>query len=364
MKRILIVVGTRPNFVKVTQFKKVGFEYPDIDIMLAHTGQHYERNLSEVFFRQFDLVPDYFLNVAPGTPASQIAGTMVAVEQLINEYRPDLVLVPGDVNSTVATALAANKCGVALGHIESGLRSFDRTMPEEHNRVVTDALADMLFVTEASGRENLLREGRDDSDIHFVGNTMIDTLVATDEQIRQSQVLDELGIKHNDFVLATFHRPSNVDSISGQEQLVRLLTEVCSDFQVVFPVHPRTRKNLGESGLWRDLERLRGLILTEPLDYFCFQKLILHCSAVITDSGGIQEETTFRGVPCFTLRENTERPVTVQKGTNQLTSWDPALIRKRLRDLPSTERAVSNIDLWDGQATHRILEVIERGFSS
>src|SRR5690606_38119088 len=207
------------------------------------------------------------------------------------------------VNSTVATALTANKCGVPLGHIESGLRSFDRTMPEKHNRIVTDALADILFVTEESGRENLLREGRDEANIHFVGNTMIDTLVAFDEQIRQSPILEELGVQRKSFVLATLHRPSNVDSAKGQEKLVNLLMELSSEFQVVFPVHPRTRKNLEQSGLLGELESLNNLILTEPMDYFSFQNLILDCLAVVTDSGGIQEETTFRSTPCFTLRE-------------------------------------------------------------
>lgn len=355
--KIYILIGTRPNFIKVTQFKKVAKEsFPEIEIKIIHTGQHYDKNMAEIFFSQFGLQPDYFLNVGQGSPIQQIANIQIKLSELIESIgKPDLLIVPGDVNSTMAGAVTANKMEIPLAHLEAGLRSFDREMPEEHNRLLTDELSDFLFVTEPSGLENLKKEGKSGEAI-YVGNTMIDTLVAFESDIDQSSVLEDLGIEIGKYIVVTVHRPSNVDTKEKLVQLIDVFKEVSKDHQIVFPVHPRTKNNIEKFGLTREFDSL-GLINPGPLGYFEFQKLTKNCAFVLTDSGGIQEETTFRKVPCITIRENTERPVTTDIGTNTLASLDKAVLLELISKIKSGDYKTGKIpDKWDGNATYRILE--------
>ena len=362
MKRVLIVVGTRPNFIKVTRFKKVAAERGTIDVRIVHTGQHYSANMADVFFEQFGLVPDLFLNIGAGSANSQMAAIMTGLEPVITAEKPDLVLVVGDVNSTFAAALTANKMAVRIGHLESGLRSFDRSMPEEHNRILTDQLTDHFFITEQSGVDNLRKEGRPEAALHFVGNTMIDTLVAFEPQVQASPVLQQLGLGDGGHVLMTIHRPATVDVPERLSELLDLIADVCaSGRKVVFPIHPRTVKNIEAFGLKAKVDAIQGLVLTEPLDYFAFQKLVATCAFILTDSGGIQEESTFRRVPCLTLRPNTERPSTVTIGSNELVPLDMAAVRAAIARIENGSFKKGEVPpLWDGHATERIVEVLER----
>ena len=294
-KNILIVVGTRPNYIKVTQFKKVADTLfsGQFDIKIVHTGQHFDTSMADVFFKQLDIWPDFFLNISQASANTQMGEIMIRLEALIDaQFKPDIILVPGDVNSTLAAALVANKLGISLGHLESGLRSFDRTMPEEINRILVDEITDHYFVTEQSGVNNLLNEGRPSDAIHFVGNTMIDTLVHFESAIASQPIFGGLNISEDHFILMTIHRPATVDNISGLQDLLSLLKIVTKDKFVVFPMHPRTRKNIEKFGLKDDFQNLDKLLLLQPLDYVGFQHLIHHCKMVLTDSGGIQEETT------------------------------------------------------------------------
>jgi UDP-N-acetylglucosamine 2-epimerase (non-hydrolysing) len=281
---------------------------------------------------------------------------------VIAAEKPDLVLVVGDVNSTFAAALTANKMGVRIGHLESGLRSFDRSMPEEHNRILTDQLTDHFFITEQSGLDNLRKEGRPEAALHFVGNTMIDTLVAFEPQVQASPVLQQLGLGDGAHVLMTIHRPATVDVPERLSELLDLIADVCaSGRKVVFPIHPRTVKNIEAFGLKAKVDAIQGLVLTEPLDYFAFQKLVATCAFILTDSGGIQEESTFRRVPCLTLRPNTERPSTVILGSNELVPLDMAAVRAAIARIENGSFKKGAVPpLWDGHATERIMEVLER----
>jgi UDP-N-acetylglucosamine 2-epimerase (non-hydrolysing) len=358
MKKILIVVGTRPNFIKITQFKRVNKELGNpFEIKILHTGQHYDSKMADVFFEQFEMEPDIWLNIPAASANTQMAEIMLRLEKVILEERPDLLMVPGDVNSTFAAALTANKMGIKIAHIESGLRSFDRTMPEEFNRLLTDEVTDYFFVTEESGEKHLLKEGRPPSSIFFVGNTMIDTIVAFENKIVQSNILETLGLIPKKFVLMTMHRPATVDNKEGLEKLLRIIEFINKEDSLVFPIHPRTLNRLGEFGLIEKVKQNKKIILTEPLDYFAFQKLTKECSYVITDSGGIQEETTFRRVPCLTLRPNTERPCTVDVGTNELVPFDINLVEGKIQEI-KTGRYKKGIipPMWDGKSTNRILE--------
>ena len=362
MKKVLIVVGTRPNFIKVTRFKKVAAERGTIDVRIVHTGQHFSANMADVFFEQFGLTPDLFLNIGAGSPTAQMAAIMTGLEQVIADERPDMVMVVGDVNSTLAAALVANKMGVRIGHLESGLRSFDRSMPEEHNRILADQLTDHFFITEQSGLDNLRKEGRPEEALHFVGNTMIDTLVAFEVQVQASPVLNELGLGEGSHVLMTIHRPATVDVPERLSELLDLIADVCaSGRKVVFPIHPRTVKNIAAFGLKAKADAIKGLVLTEPLDYFAFQKLIATCAFILTDSGGIQEESTYRRVPCLTLRPNTERPSTVTIGSNELVPLDMRAVREAIARIENGSFRKGEVPpLWDGHATERIIEVLER----
>lgn len=359
--KIYILIGTRPNFIKVTQFKKCALEMnKDIKISIIHTGQHYDEKMADVFFKQFNLIPDYYLNIAPASANKQIAEIMIKLEDLFIEIgKPDLLLVPGDVNSTMAGALFANKSGIKLGHIEAGLRSFDRTMPEEFNRIVTDELTDLFFITEPSGEEHLKNEKRDASKIHYVGNTMIDTMVAFEKEIEASTVLKDLGINDSKFILMTMHRPATVDNKNEFEKLIQLIDHVSVKYKVVFAIHPRTIKNAKEFGLYDKISNNNNLICTEPLDYFAFQKLVKNCAFILTDSGGIQEESTFRQKPCLTLRPNTERPVTVTEGSNTLLSFDIETVKSYISKIEDGTYKKGRIpSMWDGKATGRILQAI------
>ena len=315
--------------------------------------------MSLVFFEQFGLQPDIFLNVEAGSPISQMADIMKALERSVNEYKPDLMIVPGDVNSTLAGALTANKMNIPLAHLESGLRSYDHTMPEEFNRILTDDVSDYFFVTEQSGYDNLVKEGKNKDRIHFVGNTMIDTLVAYSKEIESCTILKKFELAPKKYLLMTMHRPATVDSAEGLKKLNNLIKNITKKYDLVFPAHPRTIHNLEKFGLLNDLKQNKKLILCEPLDYFSFQKLVKDSLIVITDSGGIQEESTFLGVPCLTLRPNTERPVTVTLGTNELIPFDEKLIESKIETIEKGTYKKGKIPpMWDGNATERIIKVL------
>ena len=359
-KNILIVIGTRPNFIKVTQFKKLAGNYPNLNIKIVHTGQHYDDKMADVFFKQFDLIPDYFLNISQGTPNTQIAEVMLKLESLIkNQFQPNLIIVVGDVNSTIAGAITANKMGIELAHIESGLRSNDLTMPEEHNRIVTDKLSSLFFVTEQSGFDQLISENVSKDKILFSGNTMIDTMVHFKHQIENSPILEELKIENINYVLMTMHRPATVDNKDGLCKLYELISFISEKYKIIFPIHPRTLKKIDEFGLKAQFIENPQLILVDPLDYFAFQKLIKYSKFILTDSGGIQEESTFVGIPCLTLRPNTERPVTITEGTNTLVPFDLVIIKKYILDIENDSYKKGCIPkFWDGNATKRILDFV------
>jgi UDP-N-acetylglucosamine 2-epimerase (non-hydrolysing) len=357
--KILVVVGTRPNFIKITQFRKAAAAHAGMDVKIVHTGQHFDEKMADVFFKQFSLIPDFFLNIEGGSPNSQMAAIMVGLEKVCLNYAPDLMIVVGDVNSTFAAALTANKMNIPIAHVESGLRSFDRTMPEEFNRLLTDVVSDIFFITEPSGEKNLLLEGVEKNRIHFVGNTMIDTLVAYRDQIDNSEILKLLGVEKKKYVLMTMHRPATVDSPDGLRKLSELINEVSGKYKIVFPVHPRTRQKAKEFGMLDRFTSNTQLLLTDPLDYFSFQALVKNASLILTDSGGIQEESTFLKVPCLTLRPNTERPVTVTKGTNELVPFDLDVIRKKINDIEQGSYKKGTIPkFWDGKASERIFNIL------
>jgi len=361
--KILIVTGTRPNFVKVTQFKNAAAEFDNLQVEIVHTGQHYDKNMADVFFSQFGMLPDYFLNIPSGSPVSQMAEIMMRLEELVLRVQPRLIMVVGDVNSTLAGALVANKMGIELAHLESGLRSLDRTMPEEVNRLLTDEITDYFFVTEQSGLNHLASEGKPDEKIHFVGNTMIDTLVAFQPQIASNEILTQLNLLPDAYVLMTIHRPATVDVPEKLIELIELMEWVSESSQIVFPSHPRTLKNLHKFGLFERINRIPGLHLTEPLGYFAFQKLIANCRLILTDSGGIQEESTFLIKPCLTLRPNTERPSTTLIGSNELIGDDWSVVRTLVNRIQSNEYKNSSVPpLWDGRATWRVLQVLSEKF--
>ena len=316
MKRILHVVGARPNYMKMAPLVREMAKHPtDFAQILLHTGQHYDDNMSQVFFDELEMPrPDINLEVGSGTHARQTAEVMVRFEPLLAQFEPDWVIVPGDVNSTLACALVASKVGIKIAHVEAGLRSFDRTMPEEINRLLTDQIADLLLTTSRDADENLLREGIAPEKIHFVGNTMIDTLVRLIPIAEKRWPALRADLELDRFVLVTLHRPNNVDTAEGLREIVSALNEVSDELPVIFPVHPRTRARISEFKVAVG----ENVKLVEPIGYIDFLALQAHAAVVVTDSGGVQEETTFLGVPCLTVRPNTERPVTITTGTNQL----------------------------------------------
>ncbi len=353
--RIVYVIGTRPNFVKTAPvIAALRERLPESRHTIVHTGQHYDRTMSEVFFEELGVpAPDHMLEVGSGSHAQQTARTMERLEPVLEAERPDLVMVPGDVNSTLAAALTAVKMQIPVAHIESGLRSFDRTMPEEINRIVADEFASYLFLHSDEAIENLRAEGIAEERMHFVGNTMIDTLVALEDRFRAAGSAAKLGVEPGKYALVTLHRPALVDGDLLPET-VRRLAELAREMPVVFPIHPRTRKKM--EAIKSDHP---GLLLNEPLGYVDFLSLVADAGAVLTDSGGIQEETTYLGIPCFTLRDNTERPVTIRAGTNTLLGLDPAAIATIPTALAKRPAAPPQPPpLWDGHAAERIADTL------
>jgi UDP-N-acetylglucosamine 2-epimerase (non-hydrolysing) len=354
---ILHVVGARPNFMKAAPVLRALAEFPQVRQTLVHTGQHYDSAMSEIFFRQLEIPePDFNLGVGSGSHSEQVARVMLAFEPVLGAEQPDLVLVYGDVNSTLAAALVCSKLGVRLGHVEAGLRSRDRTMPEEINRLLTDQLADLLFTPSSDGDENLLEEGIERSRIHRVGNVMIDTLV----RLLPRAEKEFPTIVARPYALVTLHRPSNVDDLPWLRELLGALVDLSRELSVVFPMHPRTRKALNAIGKPEDNGHLRVL---DPLPYLEFLALQRHARLVITDSGGIQEETTFLGIPCLTVRENTERPITITHGTNQLVGRDLRRLRTAVgeisgRSSADAKKTLEALPLWDGHAAERIARVV------
>ena len=358
-KKILIVVGTRPNFVKITQFKKVAKKFPELEVKIAHTGQHYDQKMSTVFLDQFNIEVDYFLGIKNTSANSLIGEIIIELEKTIKALQPDLLLCVGDVNSTLAAAISANKLGVKLGHLESGLRSLDRQMPEEINRILTDEISDICFVTEKSGLQNLKDIGKKNEQIAFVGNTMIDTLVHFNAQIEASSVLEEIQQNKDAYILVTMHRPRNVDTKEALLKIVDLFKKITEKHKVVFSIHPRTKNSFGNFDMLDDLNQIKNLTIIAPQNYFSFQKLIRYSFCVITDSGGIQEETTFLKVPCITLRENTERPSTIEEGTNVLMTFNTDEIATTIQNISNGNFKKGVIPkFWDGKATERVLQKI------
>lgn len=359
MKRILSVVGARPNFMKVAPIHRAFQAYADtVNHQIVHTGQHYDAAMSDSFFADLDMPqPAYFLGVGSGSHAEQTAKVMTGFEQVCREAKPDYVIVVGDVNSTIACALTSVKLGIRTAHVEAGLRSFDRAMPEEINRLATDAICDDLFVTEESGRSHLLHEGVAADRIHFVGNTMIDSLHYALPKSEKSDVLRRHGLEPASYALITLHRPSNVDDQQQLRMLIDLLAETSRHCAVVFPVHPRTRKNIAAWGLAGGLPT--NVLLIDPVGYVDFLALMKHSRFVLTDSGGIQEETTALGVPCITARTTTERPVTTELGTNVLVPPVVDGIRAAINQVVTGATRNGVVPpLWDGHASDRIAAII------
>jgi UDP-N-acetylglucosamine 2-epimerase (non-hydrolysing) len=364
--KIINVVGARPNLMKIAPLMRAYAKCDGIDPLLVHTGQHYDENMSDLFFRQLGIPkPDLNLEIGSASHAVQTAEIMKAFEPVVIEHEPDAVLVVGDVNSTIACGTVAVKLGVKLIHVEAGLRSFDRTMPEEINRLITDAISDLLFCTEQSGVDNLRREGVPEEKIHFVGNVMIDTLLQHRAKADQSTILEDLAIAEGGYAVVTLHRPSNVDNRKGLDGLIEALECIQDDLTVVFPAHPRTRAKFEEFGMAARLDAMPNLRVLDPIGYLDFLRLIASARLVLTDSGGIQEETTILKVPCLTLRDNTERPITVEVGSNRLVGNDPSKIVAAYREITAAGALDSEIPpLWDGRAAERIVEVLQRAFSS
>jgi UDP-N-acetylglucosamine 2-epimerase (non-hydrolysing) len=361
-RKIDLVVGARPNFMKAAPLLKELGRHPDqFQPRLIHTGQHYDPKMSKLFFDDLGMEPpDVFLGVGSGTHAEQTARIMVEFEKTIMANRPYLVVVFGDVNSTMAAAIVAAKLWVKIAHVEAGLRSFDNQMPEEINRIVTDRLSDYLFVTEESGLKNLKAEGVPSDRIFFTGNIMIDSLVASLEACKKSTVLADLGLVPGEFVCMTLHRPSNVDNPQKLRELIELILKIAVRTPVVFPCHPRTHKEMEHLGLFEriDADRLK---IIEPLGYLDFLRLQSSCKFVLTDSGGIQEETTYLQIPCITMRESTERPVTVDVGSNVLTGPYPDKVLEAVDLILCGKHKHGKIpELWDGRTAIRIREILER----
>jgi UDP-N-acetylglucosamine 2-epimerase (non-hydrolysing) len=353
---VLCVVGTRPNFMKTMPVvAQLRARHDDFEPVLVHTGQHYDANMSEVFLQELGgFAPKHRLGVGSGTHSQQTARVMERLAPVLSAERPDVVLVPGDVNSTLAAALASAQAGVRVGHVEAGLRSFDRTMPEELNRVLTDQVSDLLFTHSPEARENLLAEGRPDRAIHYVGNTMIDALTAVRERLHSVDPGSH-ALVEGEYLVVTLHRPALVDGPLLAEAVAEL--DALSERLVIFfPVHPRTRARLARLGLAFDAERVK---LVDPIGYTEFLGLVAASAGVLTDSGGIQEETTYLGIPCFTLRSTTERPITVSQGTNTLLGLAPARIAEIPALLGSRPRA-GPPPLWDGRAAARLVDVLAR----
>ncbi len=361
MHTFLSVVGARPNFMKVAPIHRALARHADrVRHVIVHTGQHYDEKMSKVFFEDLELpVPDVYLGIGSGTHAEQTARVMIAFEQTLLEVKPDVVIVVGDVNSTLACSVTCAKLQVPVVHVESGLRSFDRTMPEEINRMVTDILSDMLFVTEPAGIANLRHEGIPDEKVHLVGDVMIDSIAQYRAKAAQSGILAEHGLAPRAYTLVTLHRPSNVDVRENLEKVLDIFEQIHPDTTLIFPIHPRTRKRIDEFALADRFRAMERLVLCDPIGYLDFLCLMDNAQLILTDSGGIQEESTFLEVPCLTLRENTERPVTIDVGTNQLLGLDVPLVVAKARDVYAGHPKTGRIpEMWDGRAAERIVTIL------
>ncbi|MHC4984601.1 MAG: non-hydrolyzing UDP-N-acetylglucosamine 2-epimerase [Planctomycetota bacterium] len=358
--KIILVAGARPNFMKIAPLMAAFGAADAIEPILVHTGQHYDEAMSDLFFSQLGIpAPDVDLGVGSASHAVQTAEIMKTFEPVCGDCDPDVVLVVGDVNSTIACGLVAVKLGVKLVHVEAGLRSFDRAMPEEINRVLTDAISDVLLATEPAAVENLRNEGAADEKVHLVGNVMIDTLLANQAQADESTVLDDLELAPGEYAALTLHRPANVDDPSVLAGLLDAMEVVAADMPVVFPCHPRTRKNIENLGLAERVKAIGAFRVIDPLGYLDFLKLMSAAALVLTDSGGIQEETTILKVPCLTLRNTTERPITVEVGSNRVVGTDPQQIVAAYKDFRAGQRPpMQTPDLWDGQAAQRITDIL------
>ena len=359
MKKIISVVGARPNFMKVAPIHKAFKKYSDsIQHLICHTGQHYDQKMSKIFFDELELPePDFYLGVGSGSHAQQTARVMMEFEKILLSEKPDLIIVVGDVNSTIACSLTAVKLNIKTAHVEAGLRSFDREMPEEINRILTDTISDLLFVTEQSGLNNLRNEGISQNKMFLVGNVMIDSLIYFLSKTDSAQVLRKYNVEKNKYALVTMHRPSNVDSPEMLNEIVKMVNVFSKQTGVIFPVHPRTRKNLESFSLSAKINN--SVLLTDPIGYLDFITLIKNCSLVITDSGGIQEETTYLHISCITTRTTTERPSTVELGTNQLVGANfEAAIKSALEVLSGNKKSGEIPPMWDGKAAQRITQII------
>ena len=362
MKKVLHIVGARPNFMKAAPIHKAIAERGQLAQVLVHTGQHYDVKMSDVFFTDLGMSPpDVYLGIGSGSHAEQTARTMMELEKVFLREKPDLVSVVGDVNSTLAGALVASKMGILISHVEAGLRSFDNRMPEEINRIVTDRLADLLLTPSPDADTNLAKEGVEPSRIHLVGNVMIDTLLSSKARAEKLSTLRELGLTAGNYAVCTLHRASNVDDPKVLGGLFSALAHVSTRVPVLFPVHPRTRKMLADHGLSGMLERSPGLRLVEPMGYLEFLALTSQAKLILTDSGGLQEESTALGVPCLTLRENTERPITVEQGTNLVVGTEPVRISEEADRVLDGQGKKGRVPaLWDGRTAERIAALYER----
>ncbi len=356
--KIICVCGARPNFMKIAPIVDALRGRDDVETILVHTGQHYDRAMSQLFFEELGIPePDVNLEVGSGSHAVQTGLIMQRFEPICMAHKPDWLIVVGDVNSTIACAMVAVKLGIKVAHVEAGLRSFDRTMPEEINRLLTDSISDLLFVSEPSGVENLCREGIANEKVHLVGNVMIDTLLRSKERASESNILDSLGVSSGGYVVVTLHRPSNVDDPNTFASILNALKIISDELPVVFPIHPRSRANLSTLDL-DGVSKSTNFMMIDPLGYLDFLKLTMDASMVLTDSGGIQEETTILGVPCLTLRENTERPITLAEGTNRLTDCTTDAILQAYREIRASPPSGKTPALWDGHTAGRIIQIL------
>jgi UDP-N-acetylglucosamine 2-epimerase (non-hydrolysing) len=362
MKKIINVVGARPNFMKMAPiFRQMQNHNSTFNPVLLHTGQHYDERMSKFFFEDLEMPePEIYLGVGSGSHAEQTAKIMVEFENVCQKEKPDLVVVVGDVNSTMACSIVASKLWIPVAHVEAGLRSFDRRMPEEINRLVTDALSDYLFISEKSGLDNLRKEGIAKDKMHIVGNVMIDSLVHFLEKADASNVIKKYKLKNKEYVLVTLHRPSNVDSAEDFKKILNAFEVIQKDIPIIFPIHPRAEKNIDLFGLRNQVNHMHNLILTPPLGYLNFIQLEKNARFVITDSGGLQEETTFLGIPCLTVRKNTERTVTVEIGTNEIVGTETQKIIDSAHSILNSQWKKGKIpEYWDGQTAKRIIEILE-----
>lgn len=367
-RKVILVAGARPNFIKIAPLMHEFERHKHLfNTLLVHTGQHYDFEMSEKFFKDLNIPkPNYFLNVGSASHATQTAKIMVAFEKVLLKVTPNLVVVVGDVNSTLACAIVASKLNIRIAHVEAGLRSFDRTMPEEINRIVTDSLSDYLFVSEESGLMNLKAEGVNSKKVYFVGNIMIDTLLSKMNIITKSNILNSLPMRDKTnklelktYAVLTLHRPANVDSNESLTKIYNILKTISQKTKIIYPIHPRTKKMIKKHNFLKKFELLSNLVMVKPLGYIDFIKLTKDSKFVLTDSGGIQEETTFLKVPCLTMRDNTERPVTIEKGTNCLVGRNKSRIIRHVDYILNNSYKRSQIPkLWDGKTAKRIVRII------